>query len=327
MRYYLLEIINPATGKTIRRWTTHPNGITSTPDPGALMIEFDVFVAPLAVPIGASSIRVWGVEEGDLTQAANFNGMIVALYGGMGKGLPLANPSQAGLLIYGTVQQAFGNSIGTNRTLDLIVSYSGNQPSSPLGMVFSWKAGTPLSQAIAATLKQAFPGYKQNIQISPKLVLAHDENHYSTTIVDFAQMIEHITVTALSGTYAGVRIVLQQNTFSVYDGTTPGNPIKLAFTDLIGQPTWYLPGSVQIMCVLRADIQPGQLITLPAAYPASPGAISVQASAQTQAAKPAFSGTFLVAAVRHVGNSRSPQGQGWITLLNAAFNAPPRRNA
>ena len=35
------------------------------------------------------------------------------------------------------------------------------------------------------------------------------------------------------------------------------NPIQIAFTDLVGQPTWVQFGTVSIPCVMRSDIQVG----------------------------------------------------------------------
>ena len=112
MRFYDLSIVSIATGKVVRQWQSHPQGISAPQDPGALNVEFDLIVSPQAIAqgdpagggdYGNSFIRVWGIPLQDISQAANLSAPTSApgptykavLKGGMAKGLPLANPQPA----------------------------------------------------------------------------------------------------------------------------------------------------------------------------------------------------------------------------------------
>ena len=125
--------------------------------PGALNIEFDLPVYSFDAFEGQQFIRVWGVGLQMLGQAANLNGQNFQLYAGMQKGLPLANPAQAGLIAQGQVFQAFGNWEGVNQTLDLIINPGLAGPGQTQNIAWNWTANTSLSGALSTTLNQAFP--------------------------------------------------------------------------------------------------------------------------------------------------------------------------
>jgi hypothetical protein len=127
-----------------------------------------------------------------------------------------------------------------------------------------------------------------------------------------------------------VLIALQANTISVTDGTTQTKPKQIQFNDLVGQPTYSQPYTVQCTCVMRYDIGVGDYVTLPLAL----GTIQSGSNSQffnvapgniysTQKSSGIFSGTFLVVAVRHVGNSRGPDATAWVTTLDMILQSPP----
>ena len=93
----------------------------------------------------------------------------------MSKGLPLATPSQSGLLVKGTVFQCYGNWIGTEQSLVFLIGGTTGAPDAPVNMPFTWQKGTPLSVAISNVLSTAFPAMAQKIAISPNLVLGYTE--------------------------------------------------------------------------------------------------------------------------------------------------------
>lgn len=291
-------------------YTSQVNGKT---DPGALNIELDVAAFNFATPIGNAMIRVWGVSLQTISQASDFNGANVKLYAGMAKGLPLANPQQQGLILQGTVFQAFGNWIGTDMTLDLVVVTDGGATqSNPANIVLDWKKGTPLADAIKNTMATAYPDYQVDININQNLVLTQDEPGYFQTVEQFAEYVKQVSLSIIPQNYSGVDITLQGKKFVVYDGTTQTNPKLIAFQDLIGQPTWIDPFSVQANCVLRSDISVGDFIKFPQTQ------TTTTAQSQSQARdKSTFQGTFQVDMVRHVGNYRQPDGGSWITTFNA----------
>lgn len=334
MRFYSIVITNPATGVILQApasvvptstYTSFANGVSL---PGALNIELDVQVATFATPSAvASYVRIWGISLREISQAMelavrpalNRPGMSIAIYAGMQKGLPLANPAQSGLIVQGQIFQAFGNWIGVEQTLDLILQPDVGSPGSPKNISLNWKAGTPLAQAIANTLATAFPGFAANIKISPNLVLSYDVNGYYQTLAQFAQLVKATSVNIIGGTaYQGVDIFLKEKAFSIYDGTTPTTPKTISFFDLIGQPTWIAPAVINLKCPMRADLNVGDYITLPKSI------VTTTAAAQASLAnlKPTFQGTFQITTLRHVGNFRQPSADSWCTVIDAAQTQP-----
>jgi hypothetical protein len=313
MRYYNI-IITDSTGKQLQQFTSLlPNGRTN---PAALLVELDIPILPMALPIGNALIRVWGLGLKMLSQAFNFNNMNIQVYAGMSVGLPLAKPLQAGLVLQGTIQQAFGNWQGVNQTLDLIVNASTGTANAPKNIVLNWKAGTPLSTAIKNTMNTAFPKFPCDINISPSLVLSHDEVGIYSTLTQFAQHVKSISQSIIKTNYLGVDIIIRSNKIIVYDGTTKTKPKQINFTDLIGQPTWIEYQTINFTCVMRADINVGDYVKMP------PEAIALtQASSYSQYRQSSiFHGSFFVKSVRLVGNSRQPDGNAWVTVFDAVVS-------
>jgi hypothetical protein len=301
-------IRNAETGLVTKQYTSVlPNGKS---DPNALLVEMDIPVSAFATPYGSAFVRIWGVSIQDISQASDLNGFNIQVFGGMQKGLPLANPAQSGLLVEGVVQQAFGNWQGVNMTLDIIITTGTGSAKDPKNLVFDWKAGTPMATAIANTLKTAFPTYTQTININPNLVLSNDEPGYCQTAEQFALYVKGISQNIIGGAYPGVDILVKEKAFIVYDGSTQTTPKQLLFTDLIGQPTWTGFNQINVSCVMRADINVGDYVKLP------PTVASTTSQSYSQyRSNSVFQGVFFVGAVRHVGNSRQPDGASWITTL------------
>ena len=315
MRYYDIQITDPTSGKVLKSYTSYVNGAT---DPGALNVEMDIQVASFDIPIGGSFVRVWGIPLTDIGQAADLNWKNIVVSGGMQKGLPLANPAQSGLLISGGIQQAFGNWRDVDMTLDLIL-YSGRPAPNvtQINLTQNWKAGTPLASAIKTTLGTAFPKTTADINISSKLVLAHDEPGFYGNLEQFAKYIRDVSQSIIGGAYSGVRITIQKNKFVVYDGTTQGKPFQIAFNDLIGQVTWKAPSIVNFTTVMRADIHIGDYVKLP------PGQVTTMAASLSQYRQGSvFNGVFQIIHVRHIGNYRAESGDYWVSVFDAALQSP-----
>ncbi len=161
MRYYKI-VISSGQGGSDTAPGGVPNSVSSQAggaqwcsivngehDPGALQVEFDV--QSFGEHMGAIKgfVRVWGIPIKLISQATNLNNCTLSLYGGMSKGLPLANAQVAhqGLLGSGRIYPAFGNWKLTDLTLDMMLeaiqapagdgggdsSASGGGTSTPLG--------------------------------------------------------------------------------------------------------------------------------------------------------------------------------------------------
>jgi hypothetical protein len=302
---------------------------------------------------GGSHARIWGVPLSDIGQATNWSlptGLptyYVHFSGGMGKGLPLANPAQSGLLMRGAIYRAVGNWIGSDMAVDLYFipfsptgAASAASPTTPAlqanNFTFNWPVGTSLAAAIKATLQTAYPGIPIAIGISPGLVLSRVEAGYYGTLGAFADYLNRLSIAILGPAnpqYIGVQIAPSGEGLVVYDGTTAAagavsggasapqfKTVNIAFTDMIGQPTWVGNGQVQVTCVLRSDVHIGDQIKLPPSLATvSPqGAFNSPAGAYSQGKWASqFQGTFTVQKIRHVGDYKSPQGTAWVTTLNA----------
>jgi hypothetical protein len=314
-------------------FTSHPGGQIDT---GALNIEFECLTYPFHTPQGGTWIRVWGVGLGMIGQATDFNpgknnkpGAKVKLSAGMMPGLPLAtaayNAGQTGLLIEGTVVQAFGNCQGVNQTLELIINPSGLEP--PSGFSFIWYWTDLLSTAIAVTLDQAMPEYKQDISISPYLRLPAEgvEAGFYDNLAQFASFLQEMTQNDGSKIYgedySGVQITIGEKTVYVFDNSTPPAPAKpLAFTDLIGQPTWLDPATISFKTMLRADLQVGDAIKLPVKGLSSPYVLTSPSAAFSGVPardKSIFQGSFSITEVHHFANFRAPDADSWCTAFAA----------
>lgn len=297
-------------------------------NPGALNIEFDILTYAAAQATeggasGASTITIEGVALADLQQTLNFFGMSVQLKGGMTKGLPLANPAQAGLILQGTIYQCYGNWVGQEQSLTLVVYPATFTYGHPGNFVLNWPKGTSLSDALKNTLAVAYPDLGVIVNIANTYVTGYDIHHVCASLIDLGNWLKAFTQTPTS---PGVDIFIPaNNTLVVLDGATvlSQKVTQIAFNDLIGQPTWIQPGIVQIMTVLRADIVPGTSVKMPPGYPGSAGA--VQTTSAVFANQPnglkyqtAFQGLFTVLSVRQIGNFRDSAGTSWVTVLQCA---------
>lgn len=335
MRYYDIQVLD-SSGAQVKHWTSHPNGNQQPPDGGALKVEIDAFNAGQqtgGVPLPGSFVRVWGISLDDIGQASNLNGKDLVLKGGMGVGLPLANANQAGVLVQGHIQQAFANWIGNTMTLDmlLVAGSVAAGTGAAQNFVVNWPKGQQLSTTLKSLFSTLFPTAKLNINISDSLVQAYNELHFVGT---WAQLSDYLieqsrrlmnTGPALAAQwntpanalsrYPGVQVHLDGDTINVFDGTTPQSPRQITIYDLVGQPTWIGPQTIQITCVMRGDIKVGDFVTLPKTRAVVTAASLSPYSQQRQDL--IFNGTFLITRVHHVGNYKDPGPLGWVTAFDA----------
>ena len=331
MRYYNLMITDAASGALIKQYTSTSNGTPSGTNNGAaLNIEFDLPVASYDAPMGNSYVRVWGIPFADISQSANFTNQNITLEIGLTAGLPLANPSQAGLVLSGTVFQAFGNWQGTLLTLDLIIAPATGTPANPVNLSFNWPKNTQLSKAIAQSLSTAYPTYQQSINISSELVYTEDQNGFYADLNQFGNYLFQTSKNIIKTQgYAGVRLSVQNNVITVTDNSNAGAstststgaainsaPITLSLNDFMSQPTWIDIATVQIDLVARHDLSLGQVVNLPKFI-----ASSTQASFSPFRDDSAFTGTGTIIQIRHVGNLRQLDGDSWKTVVNVLTGA------
>jgi len=327
-------------------YTSYFNGQTL---PGALNIELDLAIGAMATPQKGGSITVWGVSKAEISQSQDLINAEVEVWGGMRKGLPLAEPAQSAVpLMIGRVNQAFGNWVGAEQNLTLIFSPDVGRANDPKNFVFNWRRNTSLVDAIKATMSAALPGSRAECFISPSLKYDYDQVGVYGSLPQFAQALYSLTnVQAFAGIktvnglpYGGVECFtksIDNRTYVFYDNTVrlrngkaaTGTAItEIAFADLIGQPTWIGPNTISFKTVMRADISIGDEVRLPKAVAAF--GIQTIASSPTQESgsagfasrdKLTFAGTFNIQTIRHYGNFRQADAASWVTVFTAVFNA------
>lgn len=337
MRYYSIKITDATSGVLFQppgfagllgdaSYTSFVNGITL---PNAWNVELDVPVLNSATPMGFALARVWGISLAEIKQSADLNGKNISVFGGMQKGLPLAKPQQSGLLVSGYIFQAFGNWIGTDMTLDLVIAPGMITSASktggigtldaPKNLVLNWPKGQPLGTALQQCLQTAFPGYTANVNISSQIVRPNDQIGYFPTLEQLASYCSQVSLAVVKTTnYPGVSIVLNGTTITAQDGTAAGSgqTTQIAFEDMIGQPTWLDGGTISLKTVMRADLAVGSPIMLPPAQItntqlANSSLINLNAT---------FQGGFSIQSLRHVGNFRQASADAWVTVIEAAPN-------
>lgn len=261
--------------------------------------------------MGNSFVRIWGISLQDIGQASNLNNQNIVIYGGMAKGLPLAIPSQQGVLAAGIISQAFGNWLGTDQTLDLILMADGGTADNPKNLVLNWTKGMPLGTALANTFSVAYQGLKQNISVNPSLIMPHDVKGFYPTLSSFAQFVKSASQSIIGGTtYQGVEIVLSQGAITAFDNNSPKTPKAILFTDLLGQPRWLGPATISVLLVMRGDLDIGTYITLPQTV------VETTNNSLSQYRQGSiFKGVFCINYMRHVGNFRQPDGASWGTTI------------
>jgi len=329
MRYYLIRISRAAKAAAGNRpavpaadlRTYRAQSLTGQVLPNALDVELDIPVTDFATPMGGGSVRIYGIDLQTMIQASDFNNMDLEVYGGMQKGLPLAKPAQAGLLMKGVIQQAFGNWIGTDMTLDLIYTAGDTKPETQVNLTIDWKAGQLLADAIRSTLRTAFPDYTASINISPRLVLQYDQPGFYGTPYQFARFIREVSRGIIrEQRYPGVRILLRDRQFIIQDATTVSTPARIDFNDLVGQITWLAADRLSITTVMRGDLQPGDFVRLPPNLSVLQS-ITTPASQSQVRARDAFAGVFQIDNARHTGRFRGSSGQSWVTTFQVTLQA------
>lgn len=302
----------------------------ATGDPYALDVQMDISLAAADTPINGSMVKISGVGLQAITAVNQFFGQQIQVYGGMQKGLPLANQQSAyaGLLASGVVTQPYGVYQGLDQAIGLVFTpgapankVPGPAPTPPNDhYVLDWKKGTPLGPALQKMFGAANPlAQTATVNIQANIVATEDQPGYFQNLYQVADFVRKWSKQIIGGQYEGVNVVVNPDqSISVFDGAQGGNT-QLLTTDLVGQPTWIDVAKIQVRTVMRADIHVGATITLPAQTIVSSVAVPVGPGSLQQWA---LSGTLRVVTVRHVGAFRQPSGDSWITIIEAMPTGP-----
>jgi hypothetical protein len=345
MRYYKIKITDGPNGKPMTLPSLAGSGLppgeisslridnkvfTRETNPASLNIELDMpqYQAHLAGGSTSHYIRIWGVGIDDLTSAFDFNGHHLELEVGMSEGYPFATPSQRGLVVKGTILQAFGNWLGTDMTLDFYLRAEGSgSDEKPVNYTLIGRKGDKLADVLRLAITKANPNTKPpEMNVRPDRVLKADEASVHLSLTEFAIKVKELTeVRDATGkvTDEGVVITAPFNgTIRIYeaDGSQlPSRPApkKIQFWDLLGQVTWAEPGMLTAKLVMRGDLNVGDWVIFPDGLStvAAPAFSNIPGTTGRLPGKLTFSGTFIINQIHHWGNFRQPDAMSWNTTV------------
>jgi len=309
-RYFDVAIFD-TQNKLVERFRSHDD--QSRPKDGALMIEISAAVTLHANAGEGTVVTIYGLSRKYLQQQFNLNGFRIEVYGGMAKGLPLANPAQRGLLFVGNVQETTPMLEMGNVILVLSVTANAINPrSKPVNLFFKLKKGEKLENGI----KNLFPNEKLNISISDRLIVDYDIDKHFTVFDDFARYVFELSKHIIKDTeYKGVNASHKKDGIIFLDFSKPSKKIiKIDFKDLIGQPTFRDLYTIDARFVMRGDLSLGDTIQFPDKMNVQFGQGTFPLNTRQQAT---FKGNFTVLDLHHIGNSRASSGDSWVTLVTA----------
>lgn len=324
MRYYEITI-TPQNGSPIV-YTSLANGGGN--NGSALKVFFDIYGQQYHQTQINSIVRIWGIPYTDISQIANLNpnsygqnAPKIEIKLGMSKGLPFANPDLAGLVVRGSILQAFANWQGTEITLDIVfTSYLGSPNLLEQNIPFNWQQGQSLQTAIVNSLNAAFPKATISGQISSKLIYTETQPGWYRNLNQFSQFINEISKQANQDpNYQGVSITLKNGEFVIDDGTQPAKiNTNIKFTDIIGNLTWLDIATIQAKLVLRSDITVNDYVVFPKGSPVT----NVINNFSQNRNNVSFQGVFQVNKIRHNGNSRQADPNSWCTIIDCVIPNP-----
>lgn len=317
MRAYYIRITAPDSGALLAFYTSfNPDGSTNG---AALQVEFDIPEFAYGDPAGNAYLKISGVNYADIVAANNLNDADISVYAGMAKGLPLANPAQAGIIFRGTVFQCFGNWVGTQSSLELICYAKEGTTAKPVNLAYRWAKGEPMQASVTQALKIAYPGSVVTGGFDSALVYPEDQPFAYQTLAQLGKFVlDTSKIIIPAANYLGAQIVSTPGGFFLFDGTIAPKPKQISFLDLIGQPTWIDAGTMQFHVVMRADLSVGDVV----AMPVGSNVVNTANSYARYRDTTAFQGSFTIKSIRHLGNSRQNSAEAWITVIDTYSNKP-----
>ena len=333
MRFYDITITPPlAEPNRFKAFSYSSQSGLGDDNYSSLRVDLDIFQNAYHQYASNGYVKVWGVDLKALGQIANLNptisadGKNVQLCGiiiqiGMSKGLPYANPKQRGVVVQGAILQAFANWQGTEVCLDLVVVPGYVDPNALKNITFNWQKGTELTAAVKQALQTAYPETPISGSFSTGLVYTEDAPAQNFDLLSLSSKINQISKTIKKDPkYTGAIITSTAQGFFLTDSAiTPSATKQIAFTDVIGNLTWLGINTISAKVVMRGDLNIGDYISFQPGIPV----LNVVNNNSQYRNKIAFNGTFFITKLHHVGSSRSPDGNAWVTIIEAIIPNTP----
>ena len=297
-----------------------------------LKVDLDIYQNAYHQYASNGYVRVFGINLKDLGQIGNYNPVItsdgrkVQLCGiiiqvGMSKGLPYANPRQRGIILQGSILQAFANWQGTEVTLDLVIVPGYVDSNALRNIPFVMKKDQELTIAVKQALKTAYPTTNINGSFSSGLVYTEDTQAQNFDLLTLSSQINQISKSIKKDpTYTGAIITSNSEGFFLTDSAiTTIATRQIDFTDVIGNLTWLGINTIQAKVVMRGDLNIGGYISFQSGIPV----LNIVNNSSQYRNKIAFNGVFFITKLHHVGSSRQPDGNAWVTIIEAIIPNSP----
>jgi hypothetical protein len=333
MRFYDITITPPLEDPNrFKAFSFSSQTIPGSDNYSALQVDLDIFQNAYHQYASNGYVKVWGIDLKSLGQIGNYNPVIttdgkktqlcrIIIQIGMSKGLPYANPKQRGLILQGAILQAFANWQGTEVGLDLVIIPAYVDPNALANITFNWKKNTELTDAVKKALETAYPTTPVNGSFSKGLVYTEDAPEQNFTLQSLSTKINRVSRSIKKDpTYTGAVITVNNEGFLLTDNKiTPSATKQIAFTDVIGNLTWLGINTISAKVVMRGDLNIGDYISFQEGLPL----LNIVNNASQYRNKISFNGTFFITKLHHVGSSRSPDGNAWVTIIEAIIPGKP----
>ena len=310
MRYYNILISNPDGSKFLEFEGKNGTGLN---------IELNAVINDLS-QTGTATLKVFNLPLKYFLRQSDFRGKTILIKGGMSKGLPLANPAQQGILIFGEIQYCIGERIKGINFLTFSIIYTAATPQKN-GFILDFKKGTKLSDALRNTMQNAgvlASNFSINLDDN-KWIATHDYLSCYKTDKQLAKAINDMT----SG-----RIKLALNAppkkYLITDGSSvKQTPKVISIFDFVGQPTWnggtspdgkVVTGNFDLPVVLRGDIFWFDEIEIQDPQVSKVGVNA--AIGLPDFARVGFTGKAQVVQLTFIANYAAAGGENWVTILN-----------
>ena len=274
-----------------------------------LRVDLDIYQNAYHQYASNGYVRVFGINLKDLGQIGNYNPVIqsdgrkVQLCGiyiqvGMSKGLPYANPRQRGIILQGSILQAFANWQGTEVTLDLVIVPGYVDSNSLRNIPFVMQKNQELTGAVKQALRTAYPTTNINGSFSDGLKYTEDTQAQNFDLLTLSSTVNQIS-----------KSIKKDPTYTK----------QIAFTDIIGNLTWLGINTIQAKVVMRGDLNIGDYISFQSGIPV----LNIVNNSSQYRNKIAFNGVFFITKLHHVGSSRQADGNAWVTIIEAIIPNSP----
>jgi hypothetical protein len=291
-----------------------------------LKVDLDIYQNAYHQYASNGYVRVFGINLKDLGQIGNYNPVItpdgkkiqlcgIIIQVGMSKGLPYANPRQRGIILQGSILQAFANWQGTEVTLDLVIVPGYVDSNSLRNIPLTLKKDQELTVAVKQALRTAYPTTNINGSFSDGLKYTEDTQAQNFDLLTLSSTVNQISKSIKKDpTYTGAVITSNAEGFFLTDSAiTPTATRQIAFTDVIGNLTWLGINTIQAKVVMRGDLNIGDYISFESGIPV----LNIVNNSSQYRNKISFNGVFFITKLHHTGSSRQADGNAWVTIIEA----------